>query len=160
MTQEEKLYQERLHRSLERCEIHLSRIHSAQRRLSEIFDIDEEKYNSFTEDDISHLDQLIYRFSKLQDEIGSNTFKFLLIGLGEDIEGKAFKDMLNRLESLKIIISVGDWMRLREIRNMMAHEYPTFVQDTIEKLNLFYNSIPALEEVYMNIVGTIKNYNL
>ena len=103
---------------------------------------------------------LIYRFSKLQDEIGSSTFKFLLIGLGEDIEGKAFKDMLNRLESLKIIPSVDEWMRLREIRNMMAHEYPTFVQETIEKLNLFYNSIPALEEVYMNIVGTIKKYSL
>ncbi len=29
-----------------------------------------------------------------------------------------------------------------------------------EKLNVFYKSIPALEEVYMNIVGIIKKYNL
>ncbi len=66
------------------------------------------------EDDIEHIDQFLFRFSKLQDAIGQRFFKTILMFLQEDVQGIPFIDILNKLEKLKLIQSCEQWHRLRE----------------------------------------------
>jgi len=89
---------------------------------------------SFSEATIGNIDQLIFRFTKLQDELGNNTFRFLLEYLQEDISDKPFRDILNVLQRLKIIESSDAWLSLRELRNDLTHDYPELSDETTAKL--------------------------
>lgn len=94
---------------------------------------------------------MVFRFTKLQDELGTNTFRYVLVYLQEDILDKPFRDILNRLEQLKIIDSSDTWLALRELRNDLAHEYPIMFEETIDKLNHLFVQLPVLENIFMTI---------
>ena len=86
-------------------------------------------------EDVAFLDLLTTRFGKLQDVIGAKIFPFILDILGED--ASTFRDKLNRLEKLGIIKSANWWMQLREIRNLITHDYP----DDYEQLATHFNQL-------------------
>ena len=69
------------------------------------------------------LDQLLFRFSNLQDALGLRLIPATLAVLSEPFEEWPMIDRLNRLEKLGFI-EVDDWLRWREIRSRLAHEYP------------------------------------
>ena len=68
-------------------------------------------------------DQLLFRFTKLQDALGERLLPATLAHLAEPFEAWSMRDRLNRLEKLDYL-DVGDWLRWRELRNRLAHEYP------------------------------------
>lgn len=152
MTKTEKLNLERLNTSLQKCQLHLNRLHFATSQVKKFFPLTTEVFDSFSDATIGNIDQLIFRFTKLQDELGNNTFRFLLEFLQEDISEKPFRDILNILERLKIIESADTWLSLRELRNDLTHEYPEFKDETIDKLNHLFLQLPLLE----NILSTVK----
>ena len=147
----EKLVRLRLDTSIQKCRLHLQRLHYAANQLADFFPITVDKYNSFPEATIGHFDQLVFRFTKLQDEIGNTTFRLLLEFFEEDIANKPFRDILNILERLQIIDLSDDWLIMREIRNDLAHEYPMMHDETIEKLNLLYTKLLPLEQILATI---------
>jgi len=69
------------------------------------------------------LDQLLYRFTKLQDALGQRLVPATLAALSEPFEEWSMIDRLNRLEKLGYL-EVDPWLRWRETRNRLAHEYP------------------------------------
>ncbi|MBK8640445.1 MAG: hypothetical protein IPN92_19965 [Chromatiaceae bacterium] len=69
------------------------------------------------------LDQLLFRFTKLQDVMGLRLVPATLAALAEPYEDWAMIDRLNRLEKLGFM-RVDDWLSWRETRNRLAHEYP------------------------------------
>ena len=69
------------------------------------------------------LDQLLFRFSKLQDAIGQRLVPATLSALFEIYEDWGMIDRLNRLEKLGYL-DVNNWFRWREIRNRLSDEYP------------------------------------
>ena len=69
------------------------------------------------------LDQLLFRFTKLQDVMGSRLVPATLAALAEPYEDWAMIDRLNRLEKLGFV-RTDDWLSWRETRNRLAHEYP------------------------------------
>ncbi len=72
------------------------------------------------------LDQLAYRFSKLQDSMGMKFFPVLLELAEEPIPEEAtFAEKLQRLERLGALESVERWRQLREIRHQIAHNMKT-----------------------------------
>jgi uncharacterized protein with HEPN domain len=52
-------------------------------------------------------------------------------------------DVLNRLEQLSIIDSAEKWIELREVRNLITHDYPHLIEELVDGLNQL--SIKALE---------------
>ncbi|MEO5327908.1 MAG: hypothetical protein H7829_06645 [Magnetococcus sp. THC-1_WYH] len=69
------------------------------------------------------LDQLLFRFIKLQDALGQRLVPATLAALSEPFEDWSMIDRLNRLEKLGYL-DVDPWLRWREARNRLAHEYP------------------------------------
>ncbi|MBW8331902.1 MAG: hypothetical protein K0M40_07770 [Prolixibacteraceae bacterium] len=156
MTINEKVNLERLSASLQKCRIHLQRIQYAVSQTEKLFPLEREIYQNLDDAQIGSIDQLVFRFTKLQDELVTNTFRYVLVYLQEDILDKPFRDILNRLERLNIIDSSDTWLALRELRNDLAHEYPVMLEETIDKLNLLFVQLPVLENILITIERLVK----
>ena len=68
-------------------------------------------------------DQILFRFMKLQDALGERLLPATLALLREPFEEWSMRDRLDRLEKLGFL-DVEQWLRWREVRNRLAHEYP------------------------------------
>ena len=68
-------------------------------------------------------DQILYRFTKLQDAMGERLVPATLTWLREPHEAWPMRDRLDRLEKIGIM-DVEPWLVWRDVRNRLAHEYP------------------------------------
>jgi hypothetical protein len=145
-TFKEKLYE---------CERHIEKINIAKKYLSKYIPLTVDMYLNLTDADAGFVDQLVFRFSKLQDTIGENIFPSLLKLTKEDTKRKTFIDILNRLEELEVISRV-EWLMLREIRNEIAHEYSFNKEQVVESIVKVYNSTDRLIAVYNQVYAFCK----
>ena len=131
----DKSFKARLTETLAACAMHQERLQFAYDKMKRNFPLSIVSYDQLSAEEISYTDQLIYRFTKLQDTIGQKLFRLILEGLEEDVENMAFIDILNRLEKLEILEDLQQWLILRETRNQVAHEYPFNREDIVDGLN-------------------------
>ncbi len=146
-----------LKQTLEVCDIHRERLEFATRELEPIFPLTVKRLLTLNDKEIAVLDQMVFRFGKLQDAMGAKLFGQLLELLGEDYQSRPFLDVLNRLEKLELIDDSNEWMRFREIRNSLAHEYPSQNEEKAAGLNNVFESIPQLLHVYQTMKDYITN---
>ena len=92
---------------------------------------------------MEHLDQLICRFTKMQDAMGKRLFPSIHGLLEESSDLVAFLDILHRLEKLGVLTSVAEWQLFRNLRNNLAHDYPEGVSQTVDTLNLLIERMRA-----------------
>jgi hypothetical protein len=137
----EKLYE---------CDKHVEKITIAKKYISPLMPLNVESHEVLDDIQISFIDQLIFRFSKLQDTIGEKLFPNLLVLSSEDIKRKTFIDILNRLEELEIV-DKNRWQYIREIRNQIAHEYSFNKDELIASINGIYSTSDELIEIYNNV---------
>ncbi len=98
------------------------------------------------------VNSFLFNFSKLQDKIGAKLFKKALYELKEiDSYSMAMIDVLNRLEKLEIIDNSNAWDRLREIRNILAHEYPLDIDERVENIQLALDGYRELKKIYLKL---------
>ena len=142
---------DKLSEAVKLCEIHFERMNYAIQKVVHHFPLKEEVYKQLNYDDLSYLDQLIFRFSKLLDSMGNRLFPAILENLEEDIEGKPFIDLLTKMEKLNLIENHRLWLKLRETRNLVTHEYPFFAPEIIEGLNLLVEQANVLEKIWNNL---------
>jgi len=146
-----------LEESLQLCRIHIERMGFAWDQVKKHFPINTTKYHQLLPEELSFIDQLIFRFSKLQDTMGVRLFPSLLSYLGEDIQGKPFIDQLTKLEELSVIPSSNEWLLLRETRNIVIHEYPFNAEEVIDGLNLLSKHYILLINIWNQVESYIKN---
>ena len=127
------VYRQKVTDNLSESYKHLFRVENA-------FDALKEKYSfPITINDFQHIiasteylaysDQIIYRFSKLQDCMGA----------------KPFLDILNQLEVIDII-NVDEWFEIRDLRNEIAHDYGDNDTTAINILNIIHKLKNDLKE--------------
>jgi len=139
---------DRLKEAMKLCEIHHKRMFYAFSKVSNHFPLDARTYEQLTQDDLSYIDQLIFRFSKLQDSMGKRLFPDLLEALGEDVYDKPFIDKLNILERLELLNDHRIWLNLRETRNLVTHEYPFEDLEIIEGLNALAEDVNKISVIW------------
>lgn len=140
--------------ALNECNIHLKRLAFARAKISQLIPLNPDAFQNIDEEKVSYFDQLVYRFTKLQDTMGDTLFPAILRSLEEDPEQMSMLDMLNRLEKLNIINSVEEWVRLRNLRNEFTHEYEDNLEENSKLINSLYNEADTI----YNLLLTIKQY--
>lgn len=145
---------------IEECRQHAKRLNYAYGQISSLLLLNAAKVEELKEEEISYLDQYIFRFSKLQDAMGQKLFKAVLGILGEVVHNKAFIDVFNRLEQLGVIENYARWQELRIIRNEVAHEYNESKSELAEKLNKILNSKEFLEKYLNDVLYYVKTKEL
>jgi len=135
---------------LRECNKHTKRLDYAFNKLFKNFNtpLNDENIIKIVEDEemVESLDQITYRFSKLQDSIG-RLFKYFIISKGENAESMTMIDMVNYLEKIGIGIDAEEWFKLREIRNIIAHEYEDESAKIAEMTNKINEKRVYLKEI-------------
>lgn len=133
------------------CTIHSERMSFAYSKIKKHFPLNSEIYSHLHPEELSFFDQLIFRFSKMQDSMGNKLFPSILENLGEEVKGKPFIDQLTKLEELNIIPNAHDWIILRETRNIVTHEYPFITDELIQGLNLLSKHYSLLIHIWEEV---------
>ena len=101
------------------------------------------------------VNSFLFNFGKLQDKIGAKLFKQVFYDMKEiDSFSLSMLDILNLLEKYEILQNIEQWDKLREIRNILSHEYPFDIQERIENIDLALEGFNELKHIYDNL----KNY--
>jgi hypothetical protein len=135
---------------LHECNQHKKRLLGAKNRLKDYIPLSVERYNILDEVYISTIDQMIFRFSKLQDTMGDKIFPSILELNGEKVKVMTFIDRLNRLEELELLYK-DEWMNLRKDRNEIAHEYSFNQNEVVDSINLIFNRVDDILKIYLDI---------
>jgi len=150
----------RLEKLIKECDKHLERIKHAYAKMAVFMPLNASRYAQLTDDEVEHIDQYLYRFSKLQDVIGEKLFVLLLEFLKEEnIKAKPFIDILNRLEQLDLLEDKNVWLKLRKIRNTIAHQYEDEPEQASAALNAIYAAKPTLETIYFSLKNRYVGIN-
>ncbi len=144
----------------EACKRHRERMEYALDYLNDQFPVEKDSISRFTQEQVSHTDQLIYRFAQLQDTMGKNLFPLLLEVLGEFDPGEPFIDRLHRMEKLSLIESADQWLRIREVRNLVSHEYPDNEEERAQGLNELQELAGSLYSTQDRIMGILRERGL
>ena len=140
--------QKTLESAFRECETHRQKIQRVQALLQPLFPLQVTTFEQLSEEEVEHLDQLIYRFTKMQDTMGKRLFPSIYGLLEEDSDPKAFLDILHRLEKLGVLSSVVEWQFFRNLRNNLAHDYPEGVAQTVDTLNLLMERIETFIRLF------------
>ena len=115
----------------------------------------EQKIDNHFFDDYNHtriVNSFLFNFGKLQDKIGAKLFKQVFYDMKEiDSFSLSMLDVLNLLEKYEILQDIEQWERLREIRNILAHEYPFDINERIENIDLALEGFDVLQRIYRNL---------
>ncbi len=92
------------------------------------------------------LDQIAYRYIKLQDTLGK-LIRSYLRDKGENVEELSTIDLINLMEKRGYSINENLWLRMKSLRNTLTHDYPGTREQIAQALNELYKLIPKLEGV-------------
>lgn len=141
----------KLQPALAECELHRKRLHQAWLEASAFSAFKADTNVLPTDAEVRTLDQLVYRFGRLQDAMGTRLLPALLQLTQEWQDNEPFIDKLNRAEKLGMLPSAEQWQLLRELRNQTADEYPAHPELVMENLHQLLNHVPMLEQAHQQL---------
>ncbi|MEA3227934.1 MAG: hypothetical protein U9P38_02555 [Campylobacterota bacterium] len=139
-----------LQQKLYECDKHVEKLNDAKEYLAKDMPLTSEEYLKIDKIQSSFIDQLNFRFSKLQDTIGESILRGILILSKENIKKMTFIDILNKLEGFEVI-DKSEWLNLREVRNEIAHEYSFNQDEVVDSINLIYEKSDELIVIYQRL---------
>jgi len=115
-------------------------------QLADKFPMTGRAWQELDDETVADIDQLLFRYIKLQDAMGQRLFPALLQISGDWREDESFIDKLNRLEKLRAIPAADRWLESRSTRNRMTHEYPDAPEKNAANVNAVIESTRFLKE--------------
>ena len=142
---------EALQAALKECERHAAVLREAREEIGATH-FTAAAVQHLASDTLRILDQMAYRFGKLQDTLGLRVLPAIL-DLSEEPfpDGTPFAQKLQRLERLGAIPSVDQWRLLRELRNQLAHEYIDAPSLKAAALTRFIDGIEDMLAVWRHV---------
>jgi hypothetical protein len=136
---------------VERCDIHALRLETACTQMTPYLPLKAEQISTLTVEQLNMMEMLLSRFGKLQDTLGAKLFP-LLLQLSEEGEyDLSFLDKLHHLEKLRLLSSAKWWLKLRDLRNHLSHEYPDQPQLMADNVNQAVAASRELLEYWHNL---------
>lgn len=143
--------EKRLELHLEESNIHIDRLNDVLKTLKHLYPLTVDKLETIPVETKDKLDVLAFRFSKLQDLLGSKIFREYLVVLQYPTEDKNFLELLKELEKEKLI-DIDKWSEFRGVRNSISHDYPSEEDEKIDAINYLIENV----EYLINIIKKIK----
>ena len=135
---------------LEESYIHINRLTDVLNVLEELYPLTKDKLETLSLENKDKLDVLAFRFSKLQDLLGTKIFREYLIVLQYPVEGKNFLELLKELDKEKII-DIDIWSEFRGVRNSISHDYPSEEDEKLESINYLIKNVKYLISIIKKI---------
>jgi hypothetical protein len=135
---------------LEESCIHINRLLDVLIILEKLYPLDNNKLEFLSSENKDKLDVLAFRFSKLQDLLGTKIFREYLAVLQYPVEDKNFLELLKELDKEKII-DIDIWSEFRGIRNSISHDYPSQEDEKLEAINYLIKNVKYLITITQNI---------
>ena len=101
-------------------------------------------------DVVGHIDQMIFRFIKIQDGMGRRLILLIVEMMEADTSEMTFIDKLNRLEKFGLI-APDEWNIYRKIRNDLAHTYPEEKEELADAINAATELSRKLEATFLKM---------
>ena len=130
--------------------VHINRLETVLNTLEKLYPLDNEKLENLSPEDIDKLDVLAFRFSKLQDLLGSKIFREYLAVLQYPVEDKNFLELLKELDK-ENIIDIDIWSEFRGVRNSISHDYPFEESQKLEAINYLIENVKYLTDITKKI---------
>jgi len=140
------------------CLAHEARLRWSMLQLTEHKPFTAKNVSRLTDTELAIFDQFTVRFSKLQDVMGAKLLPAVLELTHEEGELSAFIDKLNRLEKIGALSSVEQWLRLREMRNQFAHDYPDDPEIQASLLNKSFDMADYLIDALKHAIQFSAKY--
>ena len=134
---------------LNECRLHVSVLAEAMAEARKWLPFNADSVQHITKEQLRVLDQVAYRFTKLQDTMGQKVLPTILELAQEPIASDAsFAEKLNWLERMGALPSAEQWKKLRTARNAIAHEYPDAPALQAGAINRFLDGATQLNALY------------
>lgn len=134
---------------LDECNLHVSVLAEALAEARGWLPFSANTVQNITMEQLRVLDQMAYRFTKLQDTMGQKVLPAILDLAHEPIAPDAtFAEKLNWLERMGALPSAEEWKKLRVARNAIAHEYPDDNEMRASAINRFFDGAMQLNALY------------
>lgn len=141
------------------CQTHAQRLRWAMAQLAKKEPLTAKTLSLWSDMELAVCDQFIVRFSKLQDAMGAKLLPAVIELTHEEGELTTFIDKLNRLEKIGALTSVDQWLKLREMRNQFAHDYPNDPEIQASLLNKAFDMAAQLLAILDQVILFSKKYN-
>jgi hypothetical protein len=146
--------------ALDECDHHAEILRQARTEMNGTR-FSSESAQNISGDKLRLLDQLAYRFGKLQDTLGLRVLPGILDLSEEPLpESAPFAQKLQLLERLGVILSVEQWRTLRELRNQLAHEYVDAPAFKAAALNRFIDGVDGLLDIWEHLSDYVDSIGL
>ncbi len=136
-----------LGRSAERLEFH-------RRVLAPLMPLDAERLASLGEPARTHVEAMLKKFDQFVDDLRRRAFRGVLTLAAEPVETMNQRQVFERLESLGCLDSVQAMLRMLDLRNRLAHEYPDQPDRQATAVTDVWQAIPEL----LAMLGTVRDY--
>jgi uncharacterized protein with HEPN domain len=104
------------------------------------------------------VDAFVARFARFQDTLGDKLIPLALEAVLEP-RGSAL-DNIHRAEKLGWIASAARWIQIRQVRNLLIHEYELSPDRLGEALDLAHHAIPMLTDTYATLRDMLESRQL
>ena len=151
---------DKLKKILYMLEINFKRLDYAYSRIEHLLPFTVDIIKKLDPEQISFIDQYIFRYSKIQDVMGEKLFRIMLEAVEENIESLAIIDILNKLERLEVLPDKSEWLYLRKLRNEVSHEYPLVDEEAVVALSSLFNTKGKLSEFYRSCVEYLQKRSI
>ncbi len=145
----------KLYQHIDEAQVHIDRLLVVLDALEKMYPLDNIKFKTLSPEDMDKLDVLAFRFSKLQDLLGSKIFREYLSVLQFPVEDKNFLEILKELDKEKII-DIDIWSEFRGIRNSISHDYPFEDHEKLEAVNYLIKNVYYLMDITKEIKDNLE----
>ena len=143
---------------LEESFLHVCRINDVLDELEELYPLTNDKLETISLENKDKLDVLAFRFSKLQDLLGTKIFREYLMVLQYPVEDKNFLELLKELDKEKII-DIDIWSEFRGVRNSISHDYPFEEDEKLDAINYLIKNVKYLINITKRIKVNLETIN-
>ncbi len=117
-----------------------------------------DQFEALRPEDKAIFDAYLKRFSSVQDYLGAKIFPAILELAG--IGAGPMSAVLSLVEKEGIIDDLETWVRLRETRNHLEHDYPAELAQALQDLHFCVEQFTTLQSYYERVISFVKRYGL